>query len=184
MCKSRSTADGLGSLAEEIVLAGEFFVPKEQKIADFGQEQLLLHAPVEELVRRDLALRENANDGRYLVRPSRFNRDCEDPPEPKGKEVAITFDGPVRSLYSMLAVRLGHSGLFTTGRAEMWRTAAVSTARAGAQYGLFLHSLRIDGVAWIPRQGVKGRRDGGRNAGKIVSPRPGRCDKDEATLNT
>lgn len=47
----------------------------------------------------------------------------------------------VQSLYSTLAVRLGHSGLFTTGGAEMWRNAAVFTARAGGKCGLFLHEF-------------------------------------------
>ena len=46
-----------------------------------------------------------------------------------------------RSPYSTLAVRLGHSGLFTTGRAEMWRNAAVFTAKAGGKCGLFLHEF-------------------------------------------
>lgn len=138
---AKEEPDGLGSLAEEIALAGKFFVPEDQKIADAGQAQLLLHATVEELVRHDVALRENADDGSYLVFPSQFNRDYEDAPEPKGKAVAITFDGPVQSLYSTLAVRLGHSGLFTTGRAEMWRNAAVFTARAGGKCGLYLHEF-------------------------------------------
>lgn len=138
---AKDEPDGLGSLAEEIALAGTFFVPREQRVTDPGQEQLLLHATVEELVRHDLALRENADDGRYLVFPSQFNRDYEDAPEPKGKEVAITFDGPVQSLYATLVVRLGHSGLFTTGRAEMWRNAAVFTAKAGGRCGLFLHEF-------------------------------------------
>ena len=66
---AKEEPDGLGSLAEEIALAGKFFVPKEQKITDPGQEQLLLHATVEELVKHDLALRENADDRRYLVFP-------------------------------------------------------------------------------------------------------------------
>lgn len=138
---AKEEPDGLGSLAEEIALAGKFFVPDEQKVKDPGQEQLLLHATIEELVRHDLALRENADDGRYLVFPSQFNRDYEDAPEPKGKAVAVTFDGPVQSLYSTLAVRLGHSGLFTTGRAEMWRNAAVFTAKAGGKCGIFLHEF-------------------------------------------
>ena len=102
---------------------------------------MLLHTTVEELVRHGLALRESADDGRYLVFPSQLNHDYEDAPEPKGKAVAITFDGPVQSLYSTLAVRLGHSGLFTTGRAEMWRNAAVFTARAGGKCGLFVHEF-------------------------------------------
>lgn len=138
---AKDEPDGLGSMAEEIALSGKFFVPEEQKVRDPGQEQLLLHATVEELVRHDLALRENADDGRYLVFPSQFNRDYEDAPEPKGKAVAITFDGPVQSLYATLAVRLGHSGLFTTGRAEMWRNAATFTAKAGGKCGLFLHEF-------------------------------------------
>ncbi len=138
---AKEEPDGLGSIAEEVALAGKFFVPAQQKITDIGQEQLLLHATVEELVRHDLALRENADDGRYLVFPSQFNRDYEDAPEPKGKAVAITFDGPVQSLYSTMAVRLGHSGLFTTGRAEMWRNAAVFTAKAGGKCGLFVNEF-------------------------------------------
>jgi WD40 repeat protein/class 3 adenylate cyclase/GTPase SAR1 family protein len=138
---AKEEPDGLGSLAEEVALAGKFFVPKEQKVTDPGQEQLLLTATVEELVRHDLALRENADDGRYLVFPSQFNRDYEDAPEPKGKAVAISFDGPVQSLYSTLAVRLGHSGLFTTRRVEMWRNAAVFTAKVGGKCGLFLHEF-------------------------------------------
>ena len=138
---AKEEPDGLGSMAEDAALNGQFFVPKEQKVKDNVQEQLLLHATVEELARHDLALRENAADGRHLVFPSQFNRDYEDAPEPKGKAVAITFDGPVQSLYATLAVRLGHSGLFTTGRSEMWRNAAVFSAKAGGKCGLYLHEF-------------------------------------------
>jgi class 3 adenylate cyclase/GTPase SAR1 family protein len=138
---AKKEPDGLGSVAEDAALAGQFYVPDEQKIKDRGQEQLLLHATVEELVKHDLALRESAEDGRYLVFPSEFIRDYEAAPEPKGKALSVTFDGPVQSLYSTLAVRLGHSGLFTTGRAEMWRNAAVFTARAGGYCGLYLQEF-------------------------------------------
>jgi WD40 repeat protein/class 3 adenylate cyclase/GTPase SAR1 family protein len=138
---AKKEPDGLGSISEDAALAGQFYIPEEQKVKERGQEQLLLHATVEELVRHDLALRESAEDGRYLVFPSEFIRDYEAAPEPKGKVLAVTFDGPVQSLYSTLAVRLGHSGLFTTGRAEMWRNAAVFTARAGGKCGLYLHEF-------------------------------------------
>ncbi len=138
---AKKEPDGLGSIAEEVALTGQFYVPEEQKVTERGQEQLLLHATVEELARYDLALRENATDGRYLVFPSEFIRDYEAAPEPKGKALAMTFDGPVQTLYSTLAVRLGHSGLFTTGRAEMWRNAAIFTARAGGKCGLYLHEF-------------------------------------------
>jgi class 3 adenylate cyclase len=138
---AKEEPDGLGSIAEDAALAGQFYVPNEQRVKDRGQEQLVLHATVEELVRHDLALRESAAEGRYLVFPSQFNRDYEDAPEPKGKVLAMTFDGPVQSLYSTLTVRLGHSGLFSTGRAEMWRNAAVFTAKAGGKCGLYLHEF-------------------------------------------
>jgi WD40 repeat protein/class 3 adenylate cyclase len=138
---AKKEPDGLGSIAEDVALSGQFYVPDEHKVQERGQEQLLLHATVEELVRYDLALRESAEDGRYLVFPSEFIRDYEAAPEPKGKALALTFDGPVQSLYSTLAVRLGHSGLFTTGRAEMWRNAAIFTARAGGKCGLYLHEF-------------------------------------------
>lgn len=101
----------------------------------------MLYATVEELVRHDLALRETADDGRYLVFPSQFNRDYEDAPDPPGKAVQATFDGPVQSLYATLAVRLGHSGLFTTGRAEMWRNAAIFKANAGGKCGLMVNEF-------------------------------------------
>ena len=47
----------------------------------------------------------------------------------------------MQSLYSTLVVRLGHSGLFTTGRAAMWRNAAVFTALAGGRCGIYLHEF-------------------------------------------
>jgi len=133
--------DGLGSLVEEDALARRFYVPEEQRVADAAQEQLLLHATVEELLRHDLALRESAADGRYLVFPSQFNRDYEDAPEPKGKVLDATFEGPVQSVYATLAVRLGHSGLFDTQRTKMWRNAAEYSARAGGECGIYLREF-------------------------------------------
>ncbi|MBL8002884.1 MAG: hypothetical protein JNL05_13090 [Flavobacteriales bacterium] len=138
---AKEEPDGLGSMAEDFALTGKFYVPEEHRVQDKNQEQLLLHATVEELVRHDLALRESADDGRYLVFPSQFNRDYEDAPEPKGKAVAITFDGPVQSLYSTLTVRLGHSGIFSIGRSEMWRNAAVFTAKPGGKCGIFMYEF-------------------------------------------
>jgi len=82
--------------AEGIALAGKSFMPNEQKIADAGQEQLLFHATVRELIPHEPALRENADGGRYLVFAPHLKLDYEDAPEPEGKAVAIT-DGPVQS---------------------------------------------------------------------------------------
>ena len=138
---AKNEADGLGSIAEEDALAGRFFVPEEAKVKDKGQEQLLVHATVEELIQHDVALRETGENGRYLVFPSQFSRDYEDGPDPKGKAVGIGFDGAVQSVYATLAVRLGHSGLFETGRTEMWRNAAVYAARAGGKCGIYMREF-------------------------------------------
>ncbi|MGC2200733.1 MAG: adenylate/guanylate cyclase domain-containing protein, partial [Stellaceae bacterium] len=138
---AKDEPDGLGSIAEETALSGHFHLPAEERIGDRKQEQLLLHATVEELVRFDLALRESAADGRYLVFPSQFNRDYAEAPDPPGKAVAVTFEGPTQSIYATLAVRLGHSQLFATARTEMWRNAVIFTARAGGKCGIFLQEF-------------------------------------------
>ena len=138
---AKDEPDGLGSIAEERALSGQFHVPEDQRIGDRKQEQLLLHATVEELVRYDLALRESAADGRYLVFPSQFNRDYAEAPDPPGKAVAVTFEGPTQSIYATLAVRLGHSQLFETARTEMWRNAVIFTARAGGRCGIYLQEF-------------------------------------------
>lgn len=142
---AKNEPDGFGSISEDDALGGRFFVPNEQKIADRGQEQLLLHATVEELVKHDLALRENADNGRYLVLPSQFNRDYAAAPEPEGTSTVISFDGPVQSIYSTLAVRLSHSGLFSTDRTKMWRNAAVYSASAGGRCGIYVREFADEG---------------------------------------
>jgi len=48
---AKDEPDGLGSIAEERALSGQFHVPEDERIGDRNQEQLLLHATVEELVR-------------------------------------------------------------------------------------------------------------------------------------
>jgi len=138
---AKNEPDGLGSIDEETALTGQFHVPEEERIGDRKQEQVLLHAMVEELVRYDLALRESAADGRYLVFPSQFNRDYAEAPDPPGKAVNITFEGPTQSIYATLAVRLGHSQLFETARTEMWRNAVIFTARAGGKCGIYLQEF-------------------------------------------
>src|SRR6516165_4850818 len=138
---AKNEPDGLGSIDEETALTGQFHVPGEERIGDRKQEQVLLHAMVEELVRYDLALRENAADGRYLAFPSQFNRDYAEAPDPPGKAVAVSFEGPTQSIYATLAVRLGHSQLFETARTEMWRNAVIFTARAGGRCGIYLQEF-------------------------------------------
>jgi len=139
---AKSEPDGLGFIAEEVALAGQFLMPKDERVADKEQEKLLLIATVEELLRYEITLGENAEDGKYLVFPSQFNRDWPDAPDPQGKAVVFTFEGPVLSVYATLAVRLAHSGRFETGRMEMWRNAAKYAAvGVGGTCGIYLREI-------------------------------------------
>ena len=47
---AKDEPEGLGSLAEEVAIAGQFFVPDAETITEHGQGQVLLHATVEELI--------------------------------------------------------------------------------------------------------------------------------------
>ena len=66
--------------------------------------------------------------------------------------------GLVQSLHSTLAVRLGHCGLSTTARAEMWRNAAVFTAKAGGKCGL--SEREVESFFLRACEGGKGARIG------------------------
>ena len=99
---AKNEPDGLGSIDEETALSGQFHVPEEERIGDGKQEQVLLHATVEELVRYDLGLARKCSRRPLLVFPSEFNRDYADAPDPPGKAVAVTFEGPTQSIYATL----------------------------------------------------------------------------------
>src|SRR5258708_39489101 len=90
------------------------------------QEKLLLIAMVEDLLRYEIALREQGDDGAYLVFPSQSTRENPDLPNPEGKAVIFGFEGPVQNVYATLAVRLSHSGLFQ--KKELWKNAVTYTA--------------------------------------------------------
>jgi hypothetical protein len=134
-------AGASGSLAEEDILAGRFRMPLGERLPDQAQERLLVLATIQELLRHQLALREHSEEGPYLVFPSQFNRDWPDAPDPEGKWLTIRFEGPVQNIYATLAVRLAHSGAFTTSRASMWRNAALFEADAGGECGLYLREF-------------------------------------------
>src|SRR5947199_6872026 len=50
--------DGLGCIAEEEVRTGAFRIPADERMLDAEQEKLLLIAMIEDLLRRELVLRE------------------------------------------------------------------------------------------------------------------------------
>jgi WD40 repeat protein/GTPase SAR1 family protein len=130
--------DGLGSIAEQRVQEGDFFVPTDLRLKDSAQEKLLLIAMVKDLLGYEVALREQAGDGAYLVFPSQSTRDNPDLPDPQGKASIITFEGPVLNIYAKLAVRISHSGIFK--KMELWKNAITYTSSTHGTYGLFLQN--------------------------------------------
>ena len=131
----RDDPDGLGSVAEETVRAGKFPVPNEDRIKDRIQEKLLLLAMIEDLLRYEIALREQD----FLVFPSQSTRENPDLPDVEGKSVIFSFEGSIQNTYATLAVRLSHSGLFH--RVELWKNAVTYTTTMGGTYGIILRNI-------------------------------------------
>ena len=136
---AREEPDGLGCISEEDARAARFRMPLDERISDKTQEALLLIATIEDLLRHEIALRQPADDGPYLVFPSQFTREHPDLPDPPGKAVVFRFDGPITSIYTTLAVRLSHSGVFK--QREMWKNAATYTGTVGGTCGIAVREI-------------------------------------------
>jgi WD40 repeat protein len=131
--------DGLGSIAEIKIQKGDFSIPKDGRLPHKEQEKLLLIAMVEDLLRHEIALREQGSDGAYLIFPSQSTRENPDLPDPEGKSVIFGFEGPVLNIYATLAVRLSHSGVFK--KKELWKNAVTYTTGIGGLCGIYLHNI-------------------------------------------
>jgi WD40 repeat protein len=136
---AKEEPDGLGFIPEENALEGRFRLPEQERVADRGQEKLLLIATVEELLRYEIALKATTDRGMDLVFPSQFTRERPDAPDMLGKQAVFTFEGPLYSIYATLAVRLSHSTLFR--RQAMWQNAASYVSTAGGTCGIHLREL-------------------------------------------
>jgi small GTP-binding protein len=126
---AKEEPNGFGSIAEEVALAGKFRMSEDSRIANKGQEEIILVATLRELLEHDLVTTEPADDGKHLVFPSQFMRTWPDEQEPPGKVLTCYFEGPTQHIYATLAVRLGHSGFFETDRTGMWFNAAKYRAK-------------------------------------------------------
>jgi hypothetical protein len=124
----------MGSIAEEEARAGRFRMSEDERIKDKAQENPLLLATVEDLLRHKFALRAQEDAGPYPIFPSQLTPERLDLPDPEGKTVTLGFEGAVLNIYATLAVRLSHSGIFT--KEEMWKNAIIYTVKeAGKYYG-------------------------------------------------
>jgi GTPase SAR1 family protein len=133
---AKEEPDGLGSILEDDAFEGRFRMSQSERVQERDTEKLLLIATVEELLRRDIVIREAVEDGVYLVFPSQLTREGIGLADPEGKEVTFHFSGAIVSIYATLAVRLTHSGIFV--KKDLWRHAATYRDKSGGLCGLIL----------------------------------------------
>jgi small GTP-binding protein len=136
---AKDEPDGLGCISEQKARIGEFRIPKSERVGSREQEKLLLIATIEELLRHEIALREQGLDDQYLVFPSQLTREHPMSPGLQVGAVIFTFEGPIINIYATLAVRLSHSGIFC--KKEMWKNAANYAAKVGGDCGISLREI-------------------------------------------
>jgi WD40 repeat protein len=128
--------EGRGCIAEADAREGRFRMPEDERLRDKEQEKPLLVATIEDLLRHEIALRVPADGGPYLIFPSELTRDFPVASCPMGKQVVFTFEGPVVSVYTTLAVRLSRSNLYE--KDQTWKNAATYRDEAGKVCGILL----------------------------------------------
>lgn len=136
---AKDEPDGLGFVPEADALAGTFRMPESERLTNRQQERILLITVVEELLRREIALKEVTDKEVDLIFPSQFTRERPDAPHLPGQDVVFTFDGDLQSIYSTLAVRLSHSRLFQRG--PMFHNSASYLADAGGTCGIAIREI-------------------------------------------
>ncbi|MFD9699579.1 TIR domain-containing protein [Lentzea sp. NPDC059081] len=136
---AKDEPDGLGFVKEDDALEGNFRIPQDERLTDPQQERILLNAVVQELLRREIALKEVTDREVDLIFPSQFTRERPDAPRLPGQDVVFTFDGHLYSIYSTLAVRLSHSRFFE--KHEMWHNSATYKADAGLMCGIAIREV-------------------------------------------
>ena len=137
---SRDDPDGMGCVVERDIYAVSFRMAEHDRIPQRECESHLLIATVQELLRHEVALRE----GSRLVFPSQLTRDdpTVDASAAIEEDVLYRFDGPVLTIYAMLAVRLSSSMVYK--REAMWRNGAIFRARGESMCGLRLRIIDDD----------------------------------------
>jgi small GTP-binding protein len=130
----RAHSDEIGCIAEADVLRGNFPVPEDVKL-ERDDEDVVLRAMVETLLKRGLCLKETTGAGALLVFPAYFRRDRPELTEHPPAYVRYTFTGSLDEVYTTLVVRLHHTDSFE--RDQLWRDAAdFKTPATGLRAGL------------------------------------------------
>jgi len=136
---ARDEPDGLGCILEESVLAGGFRMSQNERVSNKAEERLLLIAAVEEMLRYEIALREQTAAGPVLIFPSQLTREWPEAPAPEGQTVVFRFEGPLTNAYATLIVRLSRTGFFV--KEETWKDATIYSSAAGGLCGVWKREI-------------------------------------------
>jgi small GTP-binding protein len=135
---AKDEPDGPGHLLESRVREGKFKLDQAERIADRESEAHVLWYVMENLLSRDLALRERIKSEDYIVFPSQCTAELRFPGV-AAFGVAFGFAGPVKSIYATLIAQLAHYEGFK--KREFFQDAAAYTADAGGRCFIRLHDL-------------------------------------------
>jgi len=127
---AKDEPDGPGHLLESRVREGQFKLDQNERIADRESEQQVLWYVIENLLARDLALREQIKGADYVVFPSQCTAELKFPGV-AAFGVAYGFAGPLRSIYATLIAQLAHYEGFK--KREFFQDAAAYWAEAGGR---------------------------------------------------
>ena len=110
---ARAQKDGLGYISEDETLRGRFPMDDDRPlVSQPSEERILLLAVVEELVTRQIAWRQETDEGVMLVFPSELRADMPDYPGSYSQVMRFLFEGPIRAIYATLSVCLLNSVTF------------------------------------------------------------------------
>jgi len=127
---AKDEPDGPGHLLESRVREGDFRLDRKERLADRAAEKHVLWFVMENLLARDLALRERIGGKDYVVFPSQCTAELKFPGA-AAFGVAFGFGGPVRSIYATLIAQLAHYEGFK--EREFFQDAAAYMAEKGGR---------------------------------------------------
>ena len=94
---AKDEPDGLGSINEADVRACRFRISTDERIGDRNQEQLLLIATIEDLIRHEITLREPPD----LVFPAQITRTKPDLTDAPGRTTVFRFEGAISNIIAV-----------------------------------------------------------------------------------
>ena len=129
----RAHKEEIGCISEESVLAGDLDYQDMKRLLP-EEEEIVLRAMHQTLVKHSLCFREPTEPGIQLVFPSYFKRERPELEEHPAVLVTYRFSGALDEIYATLIVRLIHTAAFK--KDQLWRFAADFKTPESKQLGL------------------------------------------------